>query len=104
MLITFTCPAYADITMFGDIGIQLLKYMGHSGQVPGALMAEDIQQALKLLQEAIEADRQLEVSQQPSNEEDDEPLISLSHRALPLIELLNAAAKAECNVMWDSNN
>jgi len=28
----------------------------------------------------------------------------LSHRALPLIELLKAAARAECDVMWDKNN
>ena len=36
-------------------------------------------------------------------DEDEEPPVSLPHRALPLIELLKAAAKAECNVMWDSN-
>ncbi|MBE0436458.1 MAG: DUF1840 family protein, partial [Methylomicrobium sp.] len=29
--------------------------------------------------------------------------VSLAHRALPLIELLTAAAKANCNVMWDRN-
>ncbi len=102
MLITFSCPAYADITMFGDIAIQLLKYMGHSGQVPGALMAEDVPQALQLLQAAVEADKPLQPSQQSSNEDDDEPEISISHRALPLIELLIAADKQKCNVMWNS--
>ncbi len=37
--------------------------------------------------------------------EDDggEAAVSLSHRALPLIELLRAAAKEKCNVMWKSN-
>ncbi len=101
MLITFSSPAYADITMFGDIAIQLLKYMGHSGKVPGALMAEDIESALQKLQAAIDADSELPPPQTPVNG-DDEPPVSLSHRALPLIELLKASYKQNCNVMWDS--
>jgi hypothetical protein len=36
-------------------------------------------------------------------DEDSEPAVSLSHRALPLIELPRAAAKEKCNVMWDCN-
>ena len=40
MLVTFSCPAYADITMFGDVAVRLLQLMGHSGTVPGALLAD----------------------------------------------------------------
>ncbi|MDH3986447.1 MAG: DUF1840 domain-containing protein, partial [Gammaproteobacteria bacterium] len=40
---------------------------------------------------------------EPAESEDDESTVSLPHRALPLIDLLKAAAKAKCNVMWDSN-
>lgn len=99
MLVTFSSPAYANITMFGDIAIQLLKLMGQSGQVPGALLAEDIAPALQQLQSAIDAGYELET---PSSEADeDEPVISISHRALPLIDLLKAADKQQCNVMWD---
>ena len=47
MLITFTCPVHADITMFGDVGAHLLKLMGHSGTVPGAIKAEDVYAALE---------------------------------------------------------
>ena len=104
MLVTFTCPAYADITMFGDVAIRLLKMMGHSGTVPGALLAEDVPAALQRLEAAIEAERQLPEPKEEAQNEDDEPAVSLSHRALPLIELLRSAAKAKCNVMWDSNN
>jgi hypothetical protein len=103
MLITFTCSAYADITMFGDVAIQLIKYMGYSGHVPSALMAEDVPAALLKLQAAVEKNSEYNPSQQTSGDMDDEPVITLSHRALPLIELLKAAEKAECNVMWDSN-
>ena len=108
MLVTFSCPDYADITMFGDVAVRLLKMMGHSGTVPSALAAEDVPSALQRLEAAIEAEKaspQSPSSGQPSGKpsgqgDDDERPVSLPHRALPLIELLRAAAKAESAVMW----
>ena len=102
MLITFTTPVYADITMFGDVALNMLKLMGHSATVPSALLAEDIPEALQRLEAAVKADKQS--PQSPAEGEDGETAVSLSHRALPLIELLKAAAKEKSNVMWDSNN
>ena len=104
MLVTFSCPAYANITMFGDVAVQLLKLMGHSGTVPGALLAVDVQAALEHLEAAVEADKQSPEPEVPAEGEDGEPAVSLSHRALPVIELLEAAAKAKCDVMWDKSN
>lgn len=107
MLVTFSTPAYADITMFGDVAIRMLKMMGHSDTVPGAILAEDVQASLEQLQAAIEAEQQLpepEKSGDEEDEEDEEPVVSLSHRALPLLELLEAAAKANENVMWSKRN
>lgn len=103
MLVTFSCQAYADITMFGDVAVRLLKLMGHGGTVPGALLAEDVPAALVRLHAQIEKEKPLPEAQ-ATEAEDDEPAVSLPHRALPLIELLKAAAKADCNVMWDSGN
>ncbi len=97
MLVTFSTSAYSDITMFGDVAVRLIKLMGHSGSVPGAILAEDVQTALERLQSAIQTEK--EASE--LNDEDGEPVVSLAHRALPLIELLTAAAKEKCNVMWD---
>lgn len=102
MLVTFSCSASADIMMFGDVAVRLLKLMGHSGTVPGAILAEDVQAVLEHLTTAIKAEQQLVEAEVPEDkEEDDEPVVTLSHRALPLVELLEAAAKAKCNVMWD---
>ena len=103
MLVTFSCKAYANITMFGDVAVHLLNLMGHSGTVPGALLAEDVAPALERLQAAIEAERQAADPDAPTEDEDGEPVVSLPHRALPLIELLSAAAKEKCNVMWDGS-
>jgi len=103
MLVAFTCPAYADITMFGDVAVRLLKMMGHSGTVPSALAAEDVLAALARLVAAVEAEKSS--PQPPASEarDEDEPPVTLPHRALPLIELLKAAAKDECAVMWGTS-
>ena len=97
MLVTFTTDAYADITMFGDVALALLKMMGHSGTVPSAILAADVPAALSRLTAGIEAAKAV-----PSvdDEDEDEPQVSISNRALPLINLLTAAAQAGSDVMW----
>ena len=97
MLVTFSTDAYADITMFGDIALTMLEMMGHSKTVPGAILAVDIPEALSRLKAAIDAEK---ASPPVEDQDEDEPVVSLADRALPLINLLTAAAKAECNVMW----
>lgn len=101
MLVTFTCSAYADITMFGEVAVRLLKMMGHSGTVPSALAAEDVQAALVRLEAAVE--QAPEPDSVSDSDGEDEPAVSLSHRAMPLIALLRAAAKEKCSVLWSSN-
>jgi len=96
MLVTFKTDAYADITMFGDVAIAMLKMMGHSGTVPSALLAEDVPDALNRLTAAINKGSNKPMD---TNNGDDEP-VSMQHRALPLIGLLTAAAEAKSDVMW----
>ena len=101
MLVTFSCPAYASITMFGNVAIRLLQMTGHSGTVPGAFRAEDVPGALARLQAAL---TRVSASEAPAEGDDEEPAVSIQHRALPLVELLEAAAKANCDVMWESGS
>lgn len=102
MLVTFTCKAYADITMFGDVALSMLKMMGHSETVPGAILAEDVPAALERLKRAIDAAKATPAQSEPKHRDDDsdEQPVSLAHRALPLIELFEAAARENCDVMW----
>lgn len=97
MLVTFTTDAHADITMFGDVALAMLKMMGHSATVPGAILAADVPVALSRLTAAIDAEK---ASPPVEDKDADEPVVSMANRALPLINLLTAAAKAGCNVMW----
>lgn len=100
MLVTFTTDAYADITMFGDDALAMLKMMGHSATVPGAILAADVPEALSRLTAALEAQKEASPPVENNDEDAEEPEVSMVNRALPLIELLAAAAKANCNVMW----
>jgi len=97
MLVTFTTKAYADITMFGDVALTMLRKMGHSATIPGAILAADVPVALSRLTAAIDAEKS---SPLLADKNADEPVVSMAHRALPLINLLTAAAKAESSVMW----
>lgn len=99
MLVTFSTDAYADIIMFGDVALTMLKMMGHSETVPGAILAADVPIALNRLKAAINVQKASSPVADESKEED-EPMVSIADRALPLINLLTAAAEAECNVMW----
>ena len=53
MIVTFKTKAYADITLFGDVAVHLLKLMGHSGTVPGAIQAEDVNDYKQRLEQAV---------------------------------------------------
>ncbi|MDQ3187030.1 MAG: DUF1840 domain-containing protein [Pseudomonadota bacterium] len=110
MLVTFKSEAYADIIMFGDIARRLLKMMGHSGTIPSAILAADVPAALDRLKHAIEVEKSTaevekstaasEVPPHPQDKKMENQAVSLAYRALPLIELLAAAAQKKCDVMW----
>jgi hypothetical protein len=104
VLITFRSPAHGDITMFGDVALELIRLMGHSGTVPGALAPEDVSDALERLRTALRSGKG-EVPTPSAAEEDaeeEEVPVPLLHRALPLIELLEAAVRDGKYVMWDA--
>lgn len=101
MLVTFTCEAHEDVTMFGDVALRLLKMMGQSGTIPSAITAEDVPQALSKLREAIAHAQKKETTPRNKMDDDDEQEVSIAQRAFPLIELLENAAKKDCAVMWD---
>ena len=101
MPITFHTKSYADLTFLTDVGKQLIELMGHTPNVPGAILANDLPAALARLQTGLAAD---ELDQQtedaPQSDEEARP-IRLSRRAIPLIALLEAARADNENVMWD---
>jgi arylsulfatase A-like enzyme len=100
MLVQFDSKA-GRFSMFGDIAVTLLKMMGHSGTVPGAILAEDIPPALQKLKSAVAASPDAPSESARGEGGEAEPSVSLRQRAFPLIELLERAVQMKCDVLWD---
>ncbi len=100
MLVTFKTSAWSDITMFGSAATAILKMMGQSGNVPGALLAADIPNALERLKQQLEQEAKEETGADGIDDDEDRP-VSLHTRASPLIELFEAAASHNENVLWE---
>ena len=102
MLVTFSSKASGDFTMFGDVALKLIRIMGHGGSIPGAIGADEVAIALERLRKAVQADKTLNAGK--ADDSDDEPgserAVSLAQRAVPLIEMLEAAAEQNAPVMW----
>lgn len=100
MLVTFHSKNYYPITMFGDVALQLLQGMGLNPKVPGAIYADDVPQALWQLQQWLE----LQQAAEPEPETGLDmaaPPIGIKLRAVPLLEMLQGAAKAQHGISWD---
>jgi hypothetical protein len=97
MLVRFDSKA-GQITMFGDVAVKLLRMMGQSGAVPGAMLTAEIGGAVQRLRQAVGAEPAS--TRQKSAPEEETP-VALSQRAFPLIELLERAAKIGADVIWE---
>lgn len=106
MIVKFSTRAGA-LTMHGDAAVALLKAMGHSGTVPGAILAADLPEALAQLRKVL--DEQAHAPPPPpvpaGVEEDDErerePPVTLRMRALPLIDMVETAIARDSDLMWE---
>ncbi len=103
MLVTFRSTATDPVLMFGDTATPLLRMMGASGKVPGALKAEEVPAALQQLQSALNQIATETAAAPAKDEEPDnrEPPVQLAVRAVPLVNLLKRAAAAAAEVIWE---
>ena len=109
MLIKFDSEA-GTFTMDGGIAVQLLKAMGHSGTVPGAILPADIPGALARLKGIVEKsvhegnvhEKNSAISKPAGGESgaETEARVSLRQRAFPLIDLLTRAVARDKEVLW----
>ena len=102
MLVRFNSKV-GMITMFGDVATKLLRTMGQSGAIPGAILAPDIPAAIQRLRQGISVQQETEKTQPRAgeSEKDTDERVSLSQRAFPLIELLERASKSGSDVIWE---
>ena len=104
MILRFSTRAGA-LTMHGDAAVALLKAMGHSGTVPGAILAADLPAALAGLRQTLAT--QAAPPAVPAGDGEDEeqqerePPVSLRMRAVPLLEMIETAIARDSDLMWE---
>ena len=94
MPVTFRTPAHGSLVYTDAVATALLKLMGRTGNVPGAVEAPQVAETLERLRQAVmvgEADAGGDGNRQ----------VALATRAQPLIELLEMARNAEDYVAWE---
>lgn len=105
MIVRFSTRAGA-LTMHGDAAVALLKAMGHSGTVPGAILAADLPAALASLRKTL-ATLAAAPPPAPAEEGEDEeqrerePPVSLRMRAVPLLDMIETAIARDSDLMWE---
>jgi len=103
MLIKFESKDGAHFVMLQDNARALLQMMGTNGTLEGALSGEDLASALYKLKNSLRDDSHVVQTGHQGDEdldEDKEPVVSLSSRATPLLEMLAQAQKEDSFVMW----
>ncbi|MBO1924930.1 DUF1840 domain-containing protein [Thiomicrorhabdus sp. 6S3-12] len=94
-MIVFKTKDYPDVAYFDQVALNLISLMGHSETVPGALTDNEIEQAFNHLKNAISSP-----SAQSGDSWDDDS-VSMSHRAGPLLDLLQTAMRNNEYVIWE---
>jgi hypothetical protein len=106
MLVKFS-TRHGQLVMLGEPAVALLRLGGHSGTVPSAVLAADLANFLDKLKQGLET-RGDELSPAPPapdpDRRDDEPRerpVSLRHRAVPLLDMIESAIARRSDLMWD---
>ena len=111
MIVTFQSPASGDVIMFGDVAQRMMKLMGKEAADKGIVTVEQLPEAIALLKAAIEEDKRqragLSDEDLPQTEPDvgksaksSRPFVTLTQRAVPLLELLEWSLKKKKPVVW----
>jgi len=106
MIVKFS-TSIGCVTMHGDAAVALLKGMGHSGTVPGAILAADLPSALAQLQRMLETSGDstgappLPPPRSDEEEREREPVITLKTRAVPLLDMIRTAIARNSDLMWE---
>ncbi|MFL2667867.1 MAG: DUF1840 domain-containing protein [Burkholderiales bacterium] len=86
-----------NLIMFKQHATQLLQLMGLSGEVPSAILPEDISVALT---RAREHPSLINCSKSDSKSAYNDNNVNLRTRAKPLFDLLERAKSQNCEVIW----
>ena len=107
MIVKFS-TRQGEVFMHGEAALALLRGMGHSGSVPGAILSADLPDALVRLERTLEASGDTVPVPPPppapgvrADAPERDPPVTLRTRAVPLVDLLRNAISRGSDLMWD---
>lgn len=107
MIVKFS-TRFGQLTMHGEAAVTLLRGMGHTGTVPGAILAADLPGALARLERVLETAGDTAsgpapppIDREGDDEREREPVITLHKRAVPLLDMLRTAMARDSDLMWE---
>lgn len=110
MIVRFSTQ-HGQLTLLGDSAVTLLRLGGHSGTVPGAVLAADLPGFLQKLRAGLAAHGEdpspAQPQQLPPDDDDRDsdaeppPPVTLRMRAGPLVEMIETAIARGSDLMWD---
>jgi hypothetical protein len=109
MIVVFS-TRHGQLTLLGESAVTLLRLAGHSGTVPGAVLAGDLPTFLARLRAGLElhgdAPSPAPAAKPAADDDDadssDQPAaVSLRKRAVPLLDMLETAIARGSDLMWE---
>lgn len=101
MLITFSTRArYPDITMLGDAALHLIGLMGKRRIVPGTVACEELSDVLDRLRQRLQEEVDNASDSTVEDDDGEEETVPISVRAVPIIEMLEAAQQESVPIVW----
>ena len=97
-MITFESPAFAGVMMFDAVAKHMMELIGKEPADMGVVTVEDLPAAIAKLKVAIGADSGGEIG--AAANDSGEPGVSVTQRALPLIDLFEWSLKRKVPVVW----
>ena len=96
-MIIFKTKHHADVMMLDQVAHTMIRLMGHSDVVPGALTEEELEHAYQNLSAAMKT------NSAQSGDSWDNDSVSVAHRGSPLLELLETAIRENEHVIWEKS-
>lgn len=107
MLVVFKSASSADLLYFGDVAKLMMELMGKEPADQGVITVEQLPGAIAQLSAAIAGDQPqhrehllADETKETDPDGNERPHVSLTRRALPLLEMLKTALKEKEPVMW----
>jgi Domain of unknown function (DUF1840) len=99
---------FGQLLMQGEPALALIRLGGHSGTVPGAVLANDLSGFLRRLRAGLELHGEqyspAPLPPDPDAPDDEQPAerpVKLRLRAVPLLEMIETAVRQPSDLMWE---